>query len=386
MMQILKLFLEDEYHITFASTAAISEKSETLEYHFIQTVSIQLNDSSFDDFILKLNPSIVLFDRYITEEQFGWRISEQCSNALKILDTEDLHFLRKAREKAYKEGDDINLFSETAKREVASIYRCDVTLIISEFEMELLQNQFKIDENILFYLPFLEEPITEEKIITFPTFEERSGFMTIGNLLHGPNIDSVKYLKKEIWPLIKQQMPNAILTIYGNYASQQIQEFHNEKEGFLIKGWTDNLEEVMTSSKICLAPLRFGAGLKGKLLDAMKFGTPSVTTKVGAEGMQGDNPYPGIVADSADQIANAAVQLYASEEKWNEAQSLGFQIIIQRFQKSNFKNLFLKKISDLKNNLLLHRNSNFTGQILQHHSLKSTQYMSKWIEEKNKKS
>jgi len=385
MMQMLKLFLEDEYHITFASTAAVSEKSEDLEYHFIQTVSIQLNDSSFDDFILKLNPSVVLFDRYITEEQFGWRVSEHCSNALKILDTEDLHFLRKAREKAYKSDDEINLVSETAKREIASIYRCDVSLIISEFEMELLQDYFKINEKLLFYLPFLEEPISEEKMKTSSTFEERSGFMTIGNLLHAPNIDSVKYLKKEIWTLIRKQMPNAILTVHGNYATQQIQELHNEKEGFLIKGWAENVEDVMSSAKICLAPLRFGAGLKGKLLDAMKYGTPSVTTSIGAEGMHGKMNFSGIVSDDAESFANAAVQLYTSEEKWNEAQRNGFQIVNQRFQKSIFQQSFLSKISETKENLEANRSSNFIGQMLQHHSMKSTQYMSKWIEEKNKK-
>ncbi len=209
--------------------------------------------------------------------------------------------------------------------------------------------------------------------------------MTIGNLLHAPNVDSVKFLKKDIWPLIRTQIPNAILTVYGNYATQQIQEFHNENEGFLIKGWAENLEEVMSSSKVCLAPLRFGAGLKGKLLDAMKFGTPSVTTTIGAEGMHGELSFSGIVSDEVETFVHAAVQLYTSEEKWLQAQQYGYQILKNRFLKSDFKKPFLLKISDLKENLPPHRNSNFIGQILQHHSLKSTQFMSKWIEEKNKK-
>ena len=259
MMQLLQLFQEDNYHITFASTAAISEKSISFENSKMNAVSIQLNDSSFDDFIKELNPEIVLFDRYITEEQFGWRVSEQCPKALKILDTEDLHFLRKAREKAYKSGDEINLYSESAKREIASIYRCDVSLIISEFEMEMLQKQFNIDEKILCYLPFLEEPISEEKIKTLPTFKNRYDFMTIGNLLHAPNVDSILYLKKEIWPLIRKHLPNTKLNVYGNYAPQHIEEFHNEKEGFLIKGWAKIVDDVMTSSKICLAPFSFKA-------------------------------------------------------------------------------------------------------------------------------
>jgi glycosyltransferase involved in cell wall biosynthesis len=142
----------------------------------------------------------------------------------------------------------------------------------------------------------------------------------------------------------------------------------------------------MSSSKICLAPLRFGAGLKGKLLDAMKWGTPSITTSIGAEGMHGDLNYSGIVSEDTESFARAAVQLYTSEEQWEVTQKQGFLIINQRFQKSIFKDAFLKRISEIEENLKLHRNSNFMGQILQHHTLKSTQYMSKWIEEKNKKS
>src|SRR5690606_4752526 len=140
-----------------ASTAAISEKTFNLESENISVKSILLNDASFDEFIQELNPSIVIFDRYITEEQFGWRVTENCPNALKILDTEDLHLLRKAREEAVKNGKPAvaaNLFLDIAKRELASILRCDLSLIISEFEMELLQNTFKIPSDLLYYLPF----------------------------------------------------------------------------------------------------------------------------------------------------------------------------------------------------------------------------------------
>ena len=91
-MQLIGLFREASYQITFASTAAVSDKTVDLGAQEILVKSILLNDASFDEFIKKLNPSIVLFDRYITEEQFGWRVSEICPNALKILDTEDLHF------------------------------------------------------------------------------------------------------------------------------------------------------------------------------------------------------------------------------------------------------------------------------------------------------
>lgn len=382
MMQLIELFNEEKYQITFASTAAVSEKTADLQGRHISIENIKLNDVSFDEFIKKLNPEIVVFDRYITEEQFGWRVSENCPNALKILDTEDLHFLRKAREEAIRDGKPVseaNLFSETAKRELASILRCDLSLIISEYEMELLQNRFKIASEILYYLPFLVAAVSEST----PTFEERQNFLAIGNLLHAPNVDSVLQLKK-LWPEIRQQLPDAELHIYGAYAPQQVLQLNNVKEGFLIKGWVDDLEIVMKTYRVQLAPLRFGAGLKGKLLDAMRFGLPSVTTEIGAEGMCGELPFGGTISTSKEKFIDASVQLYSQKDLWNKAQHNGFNIIENRFQKELFSEVFKNQIQLLLANLEKHRRQNFMGQILQHHTLQSTKYLAKWIEAKGK--
>lgn len=392
MMQLIELFVEampagrqEKYQITFASTAAVSERTFNLESQNISVKNILLNDTSFDKFLKELNPEIVIFDRYITEEQFGWRVSENCPEALKILDTEDLHFLRKAREEAVKKGKPVseaNLFSETAKRELAGILRCDVSLIISEYEMELLQRNFKVSDQILYYLPFLVETVSEEK--TIPSFEDRQNFLAIGNLQHAPNVDSVLQLK-EIWPEIKKQLPEAELHIYGAYAPQQILHLNNKKEGFIIKGWVEDVETVMKNYRLQLAPLRFGAGLKGKLLDAMRFGLPSVTTEIGAEGMFGKLPFGGKIITSKEEFINASIQLYSEQNLWSQAQKNGSSIIEKRFQKKLFSEAFKKHIRDLTANLQNHREQNFFGQILQHHTLQSTKYLSKWIEAKNEK-
>ncbi len=385
MMQLILLFQKQGFEITFTSTASESDKSTDLSSIGVLTKPIELNNASFDEFIISLNPSVVLFDRFITEEQFGWRVTENCPKALRILDTEDLHFLRKARQEAYKKGISVekaDLYSETAKREIASVLRCDLSLIISEYEMNLLQETFKIDTSILQYLPFLVDEISGINNLT--SFEERNHFITIGNLLHQPNVDSVLYLKKEIWPNIRKQLPKAALHIYGAYAPQQILELHSKKDGFLIKGWTENVSEVMSNARVCLAPLRFGAGLKGKLLDAMIYGTPSITTIIGAEGMNGYLPFSGMVSDDVETLVNTSVELYADKSKWLEAQHNGIEILHKRFQRELFSEKFTTRISSLQQNISIHRNNNFIGQILQHQTLQSTKYMSKWIEEKNK--
>ncbi len=383
MMQLIDLFLQDNYQITFCSTAQNLEFSEDLAQLGIAVKAIELNASSFDDFVKELNPTVVLFDRFMVEEQFGWRVSQSCPNAIKILDTEDLHSLRNARQLAVKENRDFeldDLFSDVAKREIASILRCDISLMVSQFEMELLQNLFKISKELLFYMP-----IFADKLNNLPLFNERKDFVFIGNFLHEPNWDCVQYLSKTIWKKIHKQLPEAKMLIYGAYPTQKVLELHKPKDNFYVMGRAIDAFEVVKNAKIVLAPLRFGAGIKGKLLEAMQCGSPSVTTTIGAEAMAENLDWNGFVKDDVTQFVQLAVLLYQDETLWNKCQQNGFEIIEKRYKKTLFENDFIAKINTLSNNLKQHRNKNFMGSILQHHTLLSTKYMSKWIEEKHRK-
>ena len=389
MMQLINVFQSHNYNynITFASSCSKSDNAFDLGRIGIPQINIELNNSSFDDFIKKLNPSIVLFDRFMMEEQFGWRVAEHCPNALRLLDTEDLHCLRKGRHQAFKDNKPFNdayLFNETAKREIASIYRCDLSLIISEAEMEILQRKFKVDKSLLHYLPFMLQVISSETINKVPKFKERQHFISIGNFLHEPNYNSVLYLKETIWPLIQQQLPKVELHVYGAYASQKVNQLHNKKEGFLIKGFAVDVNQVMQNAKVCLAPLQFGAGLKGKLIDAMQNGTPCVTTTIGAEGMFEDMEVNGFIEDNPEQFADKSVELYTNKTLWQEKQLNGFKVVNERFNKKHFQSKFFEVLEETIQQLYSKRLNNFTGQMLQHHTLQSTKYMSRWIEEKNK--
>lgn len=383
MLQLLFFFLEQEYQITVASTAAESELSFDLESLGITKVSIQLNHTSFDTFIAELSPEIVVFDRFLTEEQFGWRVAEFAPQALRILDTEDLHSLRNTREKAFKVNipftSDLWLQNDMTKREIASIYRCDISLIISIFEMGLLTNVLRMDENIIMHLPFLLDTIDGDQTESWLPFEDRQDFICIGNGKHAPNVDAIIWLKKEIWPLIHKALPKAQLHIYGNYLPEQVQQMHKPNEGFLIEGWAEDAHKTMSKAKVNLAPLRFGAGIKGKLIDAMQTGTPSITTAIGAEGMHGNLAWNGILAENVTDIAKAAIDLYTNQAAWYQAQQNGILIINSFYSKAMYEQKLLSKITAVKENMKTHRASNFIGAMLLHHSLASTKYMSKWI-------
>tara|TARA_R110001583_G_C5648319_1_gene408467 strand:+ start:1815 stop:3053 length:1239 start_codon:yes stop_codon:yes gene_type:complete len=388
MMQLIHFFKERDYTITFASTATKGEHSSPLHELKIPEENILLNDSGFDDFVKNLNPTIVLFDRFLTEEQFGWRVAEFAPNALRILDTEDLHSLRVVRQELFRKqvvfAPEKWLVSDITKREIASIYRCDLSLIISSYEMELLWTFIKIDKQMLLHLPFQLEKTNREQTTKWPSFCDRKDFICIGNGKHAPNVDAVLWLKKEIWPLIRKQIPSANLHIYGNYMPQQVKEMHDPKTGFLIEGWAKCAHTVMKTHRVNLAPIRFGAGIKGKLIDAMQSGTPSVTTSIGAEGMHGSLPWNGHIAESAKEIADYAITLYRNEPEWSFAQQNGFMIIDTFYNKATLDKSFEETIEALQTKLEQHRTYNFIGAMLRHQSMASTKFLSKWIQEKNK--
>ncbi|MEO8235514.1 MAG: glycosyltransferase [Flavobacterium sp.] len=385
MLQLIKLFKEQGFSIVFASAAQESDFSYDLKFFGVTTQKIVLNSNTFDDFIKELNPEIVLFDRFVIEEQFGWRVYENCPNAIRVLDTEDLHSLRLTRQNAVKKNIIFDLshllISEIAKREIASILRCDLSLIISEIEMQILLQTFKINPNLLYYLP-LFFVLKDQNLIL--NFEQKKDFIFIGNFLHEPNWDAVKQLKEKIWPEIRKQLPDAMMHIYGAYPSQKVLQLHNPKENFIIHGRAENANEVIINAKVLLAPIRFGAGLKGKLLEAMQLGTPSITTNIGAEGINANYNWNGFIADDFGEFGSKAVLLYQDETIWNQSQKNGFEILKNRFESDLFENAFTDKINFIQSNLEIHREQNFMGSLLLHHTALSTKYMSRWIEEKNR--
>ncbi|MGF6553858.1 hypothetical protein ABIA48_000238 [Pseudomonas sp. S30_BP2TU TE3576] len=400
MMQILETFLQKGWDITFSSPAGTGEHRADLAPLGIREVPIELNNSSFDTFISELAPDVVLFDRFMMEEQFGWRVEKHCPNAMRVLESSDLQSLRDARHQRLKDrlkaSDDNNDFSEMfapalreefefmadtdlAKREIAAIYRCDLTLMVSQVEIELLVEQFKVPRNLLHWCPLMVELPTRSPV----PFEDRANFLHIGNFRHAPNWDAVLWLKTTIWPLIRAQLPTAQLHIYGAYTPPKATALHNAAQGFHIMNWAEDALQVMSATRVCLAPLRFGAGIKGKIVDAMLCGTPNVTTPIGAESMCGEMAWPGHVARSAQALADAAIKLNQDKLQWTQAQQAGVELLNKRYRQNIHGPALIERLEHCRKNLQSLRNGNFTGSMLRHHLHKSTQYMSQWIEAKN---
>lgn len=387
MLQLLDALAGPDTAITFVTTGQKTGHSEDLESRGISCRKIELNHPSFDRFLLDLRPDIVMFDRFMTEEQFGWRVSQNLPQALKLLDTEDLHFLRWCRREALRTGrDEVELRRESdlAKREIAAIYRCDLSLVISEREIEVLVEEFGIPPYLLLYLPFMVAGPSEEQKSELPDFTGRKDLAFIGNFRHAPNADAVLYLRNEVWPEIRKRLPQAELHIFGAYTTDRQRALANRSEGFLIRGRSEEAIRTLRNFRILLAPLRYGAGLKGKFIDAMLAGTPVITTPVGAEGMRWKNEFCGAVSSDPQTMADLACDLYENQESWKRAQQKGFLILEHKFSRQRYSDLLNERVSRIRSELLAHRKANFTGSMLLFHRNNSTRYLSKYIELKNR--
>lgn len=401
MLSIIERCLAANFNVTFLTAATDSEHKADIEATGVSVKPIALNCSSFNTLLEQILPDVVIFDRYMTEEQFSWRVKEVCPNALRILNTEDLHSLRQARHNAVKQHGDARLAdlnTELAQREVAAIIRSDLTLVISKREMALLKEHYAIPESQLQYHPLA----VGRAIDPIPSFKERSHFIHIGNFRHAPNWDAVLQLKQHLWPSIKKALPHAELHIYGAYPPKKATQLHNDKQGFLVKGWAKDVEAVMANAKVLIAPLRFGAGIKGKLLDAMRCATPSITTWIGAEGIISNDQildtdesadarlWPGALCSTRTSELNAvqnyvdkAIALYNDENNWNLASKMS-KSVLSSFENKKPDVPFIERICDLQQTLGKHRSSLFMQSLLWHQTLTASKYMSQWIEAKNK--
>ncbi|MEM7791513.1 MAG: glycosyltransferase family 4 protein [Verrucomicrobiota bacterium] len=379
-LSLIEAVQEMDWPVTFASTAQPNEYSFDPERSGISTNVIAVNDSSFDRWISDLNPELVVFDRFMMEEQFGWRVSAFCPDCLQILDTSDLHCLREARRvQILGQKSELDLFNEIALREIASIFRSDLSLIISEMEIGILADTFQVPLSQCIYLPLMVDAPDANPL----AYENRRNFVMIGNYLHAPNWDAVTWCCKSIWPNIRRALPEAELHIYGAYEPTHIREQASKKLGIRTMGRAKSSLETLGQYRVNVAPLRFGAGQKGKVADGLCSGTPTVVTPIAAESMNGAIDWGCLITDDADGFAQTAVDVYSDQSLWSNVQKQGFKIVEERLLKSKWKPRFVERIRSIDP---VRRNKNFIGRMLRHHNHRSTEYMSRWIELKNKQS
>jgi len=258
----------------------------------------------------------VVFLFRITVAKFNLElVRKYCSQAKIIFCTVDLHFLRLSREADIKQD---KFLKKTAIKmrsdEYEAINAADLSTVVSECEYRFLLNTF--DKNKIYLLPYARQILK-----TNSSFEKRSGIVFIGSYNHPPNVDSVLFLIKEIMPLIWKQMPDMRLYVAGSNMSQQI--FDLSTDNVVILGYVQDLAALFNKVRLSLAPLRYGAGIKGKIGTSMAFGVPVVASPVAVEGMFLTNKTNIVIADTPLSFATSVLDLYTNNELWHRIRCNG---------------------------------------------------------------
>jgi len=390
-MQWVHLFRGLGYQVTLISPSKVKNENDWGSLKVpegVDVLPLPLNQESVQDELKRLAPVIVMFDRFILEEQFGPHVYLACPDALILMETQDLHFVRRAREELKEKFLETQDFpssfyqTETALRETASIQRVDFSFVVSSYEEQLLREEFQIPNTKVKWLPFFYEKPIEVKENRL-RFEQKKDFCWIGNFRHAPNIDGLRWFRNEIWPLIRAQLPEARVKIFGAYPPEEVMAWNNVKNGIEVKGSANTLLEVFSAARVNLAPLRFGAGVKGKIMEGFRFGVPCVTTKVGVEGLFGQ--FPGLAADRAQDFANACVKLHEDEREWKKYSLMALEKMMEVCAASSRVPETQKLIAELlekkKSGIL----PDWTSRILRFEGNQSRYYFGKWIEEKEKR-
>lgn len=434
--------------------SAAAEREATVSLRAAGLTATRLPTQDFSAHPTLASPRAALFDRFYVEEMYSWRVDRA---ALRVLDTQDLHHVRAYRQRLVEEHEassadamreNCPVDDDTLCRELAACHRSDVVLAVSAAEaLRLLALGIPFHKVVLapfFYPPRspAETPWTASMAgepaarapAPRPAFADRSGYVYIGNFRHPPNLDGLRLLLGHVWPAIRARhaahrpdAPLPELDVHGAYAGTIPRRLAAEygAEGVRFRGFAPCQFRALAARRVQLAPLRFGAGIKGKVADGWHAGTPCITTPVGAEGMDGQEvqarrdlarrvaaaaaatagdtnggeahqkageadgtgdgglwPFGGDVVDAVDVdgAADAAFALHEDPGRWNAAQAAGDRLLARLFDARAHEPQLAAALRAASLHAPAHRGRDATQAVLWHASLRYTEIHGRLVE------
>jgi GT2 family glycosyltransferase/SAM-dependent methyltransferase/glycosyltransferase involved in cell wall biosynthesis len=270
---------------------------------------------------------VVVVFRMLAAERNLSAIRKYCPNAKLVFHTSDLHHLREQREAELAGSDELMRNAEkTRERELNIIRAADATIVHSSAEKEMLDKELAgiAGKSSVYLFPWaIEIPGTQV------SFEQRDGMVFVGGFQHQPNIDAVHFFAREIFPLVRQQLPNTVFRIVGSRATPDVLALSGD--GIEVIGFVEDLRAVMDRCCMSVVPLRYGAGIKGKIGTSLSYGLPCISTAIGAEGMglvEGDGV---LVADEPAAFADAVVHLHQDASLWRSCSRGGLDFVRRNY-------------------------------------------------------
>ena len=271
----------------------------------------------------------VMLYRVANGGRFYEHVRKFAPTAKIIFDTVDLHFLREERQAALVKGKKksqelLAKARETRERELHLLKHSDASIVLSEHEKQLLKHEYGLKHTFAI-------PIVLEAQAAVKSFDLRSDIAFVGGFQHTPNVDAVLYFVKEIWPEVKRKLPGVKFYIVGSKPPAEVEILQESDKDIVVTGYIPDLGSVLDNIKLSVAPLRFGAGIKGKIGTSMSYGVPCVATKIASEGMGLVEGEQILVADHADELVELIASAYEDRALWETVSEGGLEFVNENY-------------------------------------------------------
>ena len=286
-----------------------------------------------DDILESRNDfDVVLVYRHYVLRPVYETIRQEMPLARIVFSNVDLHYLREAREaELFNSQRARNAAMITKASEFEALCRADCSIVHTEDEAKIILQQTALEN--LVELPYVAE--------AYPSLvgrDDRFDLMFLGGFRHAPNVDAMLYFRENVWPNLLQSLPaRARLLIVGASPPPEIQRLACER--IVVTGFVEDLTPWFDAARVFVAPLRFGAGIKGKVIESLRHGTPSVITPVAAEGIGISSGVDALIADIDEDFVDAVLRLYEDPLLWEGMQSAGYELVRKRFSQDKFVEL-----------------------------------------------
>ena len=314
--QLLKLFKQLDYHVIFVPDNGAKQQPYVEQLQDIG-VEVVYTEAGYGTAIEKqLKQLLPLVDiAWVCRPQLYEKYADTIrQHDIKLIyDTVDLHYLRLKRESELANDNNIDTMRQWIKmqsQELKAAHEADLTITITETERKILQQQ---QVSNLAVVPNIHSVYQGEK----PSFNKRSRLLFIGSYNHPPNVDAVRWLVREIMPMVWQQIPELNITLLGSNVTPEIIALESDSR-VKVTGYIADVTPYFLSHRVFVAPLRYGAGMKGKIGQSLEYGLPIVSTDIGIEGMNLIDEENVLQANGKTEFARQIIRLYQNEALWNK--------------------------------------------------------------------
>ena len=316
LFEIIKIFKSLDFHVIFAADNGYKDEPYTSVLQNLE-VEVLYTELGYGVTIERqIEQRLSLIDlAWICRPELSQKyipLVKQNNKIKVIYDTIDLHYLRLKREWELTnnlDNNSANKWQQMQVTELSMASQSDLAITVTTNEQKILQDRSIERVEVV---PNVHFPYQEN----IPDFDLRSGILFIGGYSHTPNVDGVKWLCQEIMPLVWQQQPDLKVTLLGSNPTAEVKALANSR--ITVTGYVEDVTPCFISHKLFVSPLRYGAGMKGKIGQSLEYSLPIVSTKIGTEGMNLVNERDVLEANNTKDFAVQILRLYNDVGLWHK--------------------------------------------------------------------